>query len=38
MNYNRKEYSDDELIALYKGILKPRMIEERMLVLLRQAR
>ncbi|SIT87966.1 alpha-ketoacid dehydrogenase subunit alpha/beta [Pontibacter indicus] len=38
MNYNRKEYSDDELIALYKGILKPRMIEERMLVLLRQGK
>ncbi|NDK56941.1 alpha-ketoacid dehydrogenase subunit alpha/beta [Pontibacter fetidus] len=38
MNYNRKEYSEDELIALYKGILKPRMIEERMLVLLRQGK
>ncbi|MBX0334925.1 dehydrogenase E1 component subunit alpha/beta [Pontibacter sp. HSC-14F20] len=38
MNYNRKDYSDDELIALYKGILKPRMIEERMLVLLRQGK
>src|SRR6187401_2569770 len=36
MNFNRKEYSDDELIRLYRGILKPRMIEEKMLILLRQ--
>ncbi|WP_187262148.1 alpha-ketoacid dehydrogenase subunit alpha/beta [Pontibacter beigongshangensis] len=38
MNFNRKEYTDDELLALYKAILKPRMIEERMLVLLRQGK
>ncbi|ARS37230.1 alpha-ketoacid dehydrogenase subunit alpha/beta [Pontibacter actiniarum] len=38
MNYNRKEYSEDELIQLYRAILKPRMIEERMLVLLRQGK
>ncbi|MBJ6117834.1 dehydrogenase E1 component subunit alpha/beta [Pontibacter sp. BT310] len=38
MNYNRKEYSEDELISLYRAILKPRMIEERMLVLLRQGK
>ncbi len=38
MNYNRKEYSDDELISLYRAILKPRLIEERMLVLLRQGK
>ncbi|WP_266203835.1 alpha-ketoacid dehydrogenase subunit alpha/beta [Pontibacter kalidii] len=38
MNYNRKEYSEEELINLYRAILKPRMIEERMLVLLRQGR
>ncbi len=38
MNFNRKEYTDDELVALYRGILKPRMIEERMLVLLRQGK
>ena len=36
MNYNRKDYSDDDLLALYRGILLPRMIEERMLILLRQ--
>ena len=38
MNYNRKEYTDDELLALFRAILKPRLIEERMLVLLRQGR
>ncbi|SFG60982.1 alpha-ketoacid dehydrogenase subunit alpha/beta [Pontibacter chinhatensis] len=38
MNYNRKEYSEEELIRLYRALLKPRMIEERMLVLLRQGR
>ncbi|MBF9255468.1 dehydrogenase E1 component subunit alpha/beta [Pontibacter sp. 172403-2] len=38
MNYNRKDYTDDELLTLYKAILKPRLIEERMLVLLRQGR
>ncbi|QNF31729.1 dehydrogenase [Adhaeribacter swui] len=38
MNYNRKDYSDDDLLHLYRGILLPRMIEERMLVLLRQGR
>ena len=38
MNYNRKDYTEDELIALYKAILMPRMIEERMLVLLRQGK
>jgi 2-oxoisovalerate dehydrogenase E1 component len=38
MNFNRKDYTDDELLALYRGILKPRMIEERMLVLLRQGK
>ncbi|TXK37789.1 dehydrogenase [Pontibacter qinzhouensis] len=38
MNFNRKEYTDDELLDLYKAILKPRMIEERMLVLLRQGK
>ncbi len=38
MNFNRKEYSDDDLIRLYRGILKPRMIEEKMLILLRQGK
>ncbi|MFN6944999.1 MAG: thiamine pyrophosphate-dependent enzyme [Cytophagaceae bacterium] len=36
MNYNRKIYSDDILIHLYRSLLKPRLIEEKMLILLRQ--
>ncbi|HTI91249.1 MAG TPA: dehydrogenase E1 component subunit alpha/beta [Puia sp.] len=38
MYFDRKEFSNEELIRLYKSILLPRMIEEKMLVLLRQGR
>lgn len=38
IHYNRKKYRDETLIALYKGVLKPRMVEEKMLVLLRQGK
>ena len=38
MKFDRKNYKDDLLLDLYKYILKPRMIEEKMLVLLRQGR
>lgn len=38
MQFDRKDLSNDELIHLYKLILKPRVIEERMLKLLRQGR
>jgi 2-oxoisovalerate dehydrogenase E1 component len=38
MNFNRKDYTDDDLLALYQGIALPRMIEERMLILLRQGK
>ena len=38
MNFERKNLSNEELIHLYKLILKPRVIEERMLKLLRQGR
>ena len=38
IRYDRKKYKDDILIALYKGVLKPRMIEEKMLLLLRQGK
>ncbi|GEO06207.1 dehydrogenase [Adhaeribacter aerolatus] len=38
MNFNRKQYTEDDLLALYRGILLPRLIEERMLILLRQGR
>ncbi|WP_210489566.1 alpha-ketoacid dehydrogenase subunit alpha/beta [Rufibacter aurantiacus] len=38
MKFNRKDYTDDDLLHLYRGILKPRMIEEKMLILLRQGK
>ncbi|HXB06784.1 MAG TPA: dehydrogenase E1 component subunit alpha/beta [Puia sp.] len=38
MHFERKNCSNEELIHLYKSILLPRMIEEKMLVLLRQGR
>ncbi|MCX6295972.1 MAG: dehydrogenase E1 component subunit alpha/beta [Bacteroidetes bacterium] len=38
IRYDRKKYNDDTLILLYKGVLKPRMIEEKMLILLRQGK
>jgi 2-oxoisovalerate dehydrogenase E1 component len=37
-SYARKGLTDEKLIALYKGLLYPRMIEEKMLILLRQGR
>ncbi len=38
MHFERKNWSSEELIRLYKSMLMPRMIEEKMLVLLRQGR
>ncbi len=38
MQFERKELSNDKLIDLYKKILLPRLIEEKMLLLLRQGR
>ncbi len=38
MEFLRKDRSDEELIRLYKSLLWPRLIEEKMLVLLRQGR
>ncbi len=38
MEFDRKALSDDELKHFYKSILLPRMIEEKMLLLLRQGR
>ena len=38
MVFNRKGISDEQLLELYKAILKPRMIEEKMLILLRQGK
>lgn len=38
MNFDRKTLSDPELISLYKSLLLPRMIEEKMLILIRQGK
>lgn len=38
MQFNRKDYSNNILIELYRQLLFPRMIEEKMLVLLRQGK
>lgn len=36
MNFNRKSFDEVLLLDLYQRILKPRLIEEKMLILLRQ--
>ena len=36
--YSRGELSDEKLISLYRAMLKPRLIEEKMLILLRQGK
>jgi 2-oxoisovalerate dehydrogenase E1 component len=38
MHFDRKEKDDKTLLSLYKRLLYPRMVEEKMLVLLRQGR
>lgn len=38
MNFDRKELSNIRLLDLYKRLLKPRLIEEKMLILLRQGK
>ncbi|MBL7765735.1 MAG: dehydrogenase E1 component subunit alpha/beta [Chitinophagaceae bacterium] len=38
MIFNRKQLSNEELISIYKELLYPRLIEEKMLILLRQGR
>ena len=38
ISYNKEGLTNQELLDLYKTILKPRMIEEKMLILLRQGR
>ncbi len=38
MHYNRQNFTSEELIFLYRQLLLPRMIEEKMLVLLRQGK
>ncbi len=38
MNFDRQNLSNDQLLDLYKRILKPRLIEEKMLILIRQGK
>ena len=38
INYKQNELSDSTLLSLYRGMLKPRLIEEKMLILLRQGK
>ena len=38
LKYDRGKHTDDFLIHLYKELLLPRMIEEKMLLLLRQGK
>lgn len=38
MNFDRKNLTDETLLDLYKRILKPRLIEEKMLILIRQGK
>jgi 2-oxoisovalerate dehydrogenase E1 component len=38
IEYNRIGFDDAELLGIYKRILKPRLIEEKMLILLRQGK
>ena len=38
MQFLKKDLTKDELVNLYKGLLLPRMIEEKMLILLRQGK
>jgi len=37
-DYDRSNLNDDTLLSLYKKMLKPRLIEEKMLILLRQGK
>jgi 2-oxoisovalerate dehydrogenase E1 component len=38
MNFDRKKLSNETLLDLYKRLLKPRLIEEKMLILIRQGK
>jgi 2-oxoisovalerate dehydrogenase E1 component len=38
MNFNRGNLSKDELLHIYRYLVKPRIIEEKMLILLRQGK
>jgi 2-oxoisovalerate dehydrogenase E1 component len=38
IKYDRSNFTDDRLIEIYKAIILPRLIEEKMLILLRQGK
>jgi 2-oxoisovalerate dehydrogenase E1 component len=38
MNFERRHLTDEKLLELYKRLLKPRLIEEKMLILIRQGK
>lgn len=38
IQFDRKGFEDQELLTIYKAIMKPRLIEEKMLILLRQGK
>jgi 2-oxoisovalerate dehydrogenase E1 component len=38
INYQRAEFSNEDLLHIYESILRPRLIEEKMLILLRQGK
>lgn len=38
MNFERRHLTDSQLLDLYKRLLKPRLIEEKMLILIRQGK
>lgn len=38
VNFNRRQLSNDQLLNIYKELLYPRIIEEKMLILLRQGK
>ncbi len=38
IEYDRKEFDDTELLSIYRKLLTPRLIEEKMLILLRQGK
>jgi len=38
MKFDRKNRSDEELLAIHKALVTPRLIEDKMLILLRQGK
>lgn len=38
MNFDRKKLTNQQLLTLYKKLIKPRLIEEKMLILIRQGK